>query len=119
MKCIKDLHLYDTNLKCVAEDKDLSSETIWNITLIVHDYNDENNSKLIIQPLVDDGIYIGYTGMDAKMISQEDLVRDFKRINEDGSLSDLELIDSRHDSLLKQCIEEIDKIFEEKEGEES
>ena len=108
MKLYSDLkYIGENNLLKVYGD-------IWHCTCCVTDYKTGEMKFIVQPPQYHDEIFMGYTNLSAILLTEEDLEKDFKIVNKDGTLSDI-IHDEKE---RKQYEKEIDEYFDNMSDEE-
>ncbi|MNL91222.1 hypothetical protein D3C81_09520 [compost metagenome] len=104
MKLYEDLIYVGTNEKIL-----MHGDGYWHCTCFLSNLSDDKMFYAIQQPLYVDGKVYGYTNLNAYVISEEELTRDFKIVKNIGMLIDIEnrsswrtLKDTELDELIKK-----------------
>jgi len=109
------MKLFD-DLKYIGNNTSLSFfDEVWHCTCFVTRASTEKMELVIQQPHIQDGIIMGYTNLDAYVISEEELYRDFRLVLEDGTLQDMTPTEEEKredEERLKKITEHFDKIIE-------
>lgn len=99
------MKLFD-DLKYVGNDNKLSfyGNKPWHCTSFAKEFSTGEMKFCVQQPYYHDGIFMGYTNMDIYVLTEDELVANFKVIKEDGTLEDI--IHSKNDTELQKYIKE-------------
>ncbi|EQC1535514.1 hypothetical protein ACY1J9_001345 [Clostridium botulinum] len=111
MKLFKDL-------KYVGTDSSLNiyGDTIWHCTSFVTRLSTGNMEFIVQQPHYHKDIFMGYTGLGVYVLTENELVNNFKIVKEDGSLESIQ--HSKDNKELQKKKQDIDKYFENMTNEE-
>lgn len=81
------------DLKYIGDDKTLNfygKGTIWHCTNFSTNLLTGEMEFILQQPQIYNGEFMGYTGLDAYTMTREQVIENFKRVREDGSLENIE-----------------------------
>lgn len=111
MKLFKDL-------KYVGTDSSLNiyGNTIWHCTSFVTRLSTGNMEFIVQQPHYHEETSMGYTGLDMYVLTEDELVNNFKIVKKDGSLENIQ--HSKDNKGLQKKIQNIEKHFENMSKEE-
>lgn len=91
------------NLKYVGNGILSIYDTYWHCTNYVTNYKTGEMQYILQPPYKHDGIFLGYNNMDAYVLTEDELIENFKIVSDNGDLKDIEYNES--------CIqEELDKF---------
>lgn len=81
------MQLYE-DLKYVGRNRKLSisGDTPWHCTNILRRANSEKIEFAIQQPLYYKGVFLGYSNLDVYVFTEDEVIKDFKLIKENGNL---------------------------------
>lgn len=107
MKLYNDLkYIGENNLLKVYGD-------IWHCTCCVTDYKTGEMKFVVQPPHYHDGIFMGYTNLSAILLSEKDLEKDFKIMNENGTLSNITHDEEKEERDKKEIDEYFDNMSDE------
>ncbi|HCL4455182.1 TPA: hypothetical protein N2D10_003209 [Clostridium botulinum] len=111
MKLFKDLKYVGT-----GSSLNIYGNTIWHCTSFVTRLSTGNMEFIVQQPHYHEGTFMGYTGLDMYVLTEDELVNDFKIVKEDGSLENIQ--HSKDNKELQKKIQDIDNYLKEITDEE-
>lgn len=87
------MRLYD-NLKYIGNDPKFLNlnKPIWHCTCFVKRLDSIQMEYIVQPPYYHDGSFIGYTNADAYVVTEEELLKNFKILKQDGNLENIIII---------------------------
>lgn len=100
------------DLKYVGKDKKMKiyGGKPWHCTSFVTEFSTREMKFCIQQPHYHEDIFMGYTGLSIYVLTEDELVRNFKIVKEDGSLENI--LHSKDDNELQKKLKKIDSCFD-------
>ncbi|EQB4340876.1 hypothetical protein ACYJ2U_001596 [Clostridium botulinum] len=99
------------NLKYIGTGRlSVYGNTIWHCTSFVTRLSTGDMEFIVQQPHYHEDIFIGYTGLDMYVLTEDELVNNFKIVKEDGSLENIQ--HSKDNKELQKKIQDTHKHFE-------
>ncbi|HCL4479959.1 TPA: hypothetical protein N2D99_002026 [Clostridium botulinum] len=111
MKLFKDLKYVGTDGKL-----NLYGSRPWHCTSFVTRFKTGEMEFCVQQPHYHENIFMGYTGLNIYVLTEDELVENFKIINEDGTLDDI--IHSRDNIKLQEMLNKTRDCFQNMSDEE-
>ena len=111
MKLFDDLRFIGTN-----ERLSMFGNSVWHCTSSAIKFGTSERLFIVQRPHMHKGEQIGYTGFDQVVLTEDELVTNFSKVKEDGSLEPL--VHSRDNKELQEELKKIDDYFENMSDEE-
>ncbi|NCI19741.1 hypothetical protein EJM73_08895 [Clostridium botulinum] len=103
MELFEDLKYVGSGSLNVYENK------IWHCTSFVTRLSTRDMEFIVQQPHYHEDIFMGYTGLEVYVLTEDELVNNFKIVKEDGRLENIQ--HSKDNKELQKKIQDINKYF--------